>query len=121
MRDLEQRIIKLEELVEECGVDRMDATINTLGEVLGRLSVVEGRVQNLELAFSRLTERLRALEVQHCEDCNAEIPHGQGLGFSVPDTEWTDKSKPRGIILTPLCKSCMSKRLSKPKQEESSD
>lgn len=92
-------------------------------ELVNRVTTLEGTVRSLELAVTRMGElvdrvraleaRVRALEVQHCEDCGAEVPHGQGLGVSEPEETWTDRSKPRGITLTPLCKSCQSKRLAK--------
>ncbi len=85
-----------------------------ISSIYARLSKAESRLQNLEFALAQIGEiadRGKALEKATCEDCGAEIPHGLGIGFSTSEDEWTDKSKPRGIHITPLCKSCISKRL----------
>ena len=45
-----------------------------------------------------------------CEDCGVVVPRGQGIGVSGPEEEWIDRSKPRSIVITPLCMECLSKR-----------
>lgn len=47
-----------------------------------------------------------------CEDCGAEVPEGQGLGFSLVGLaaeSWA--SKPMEI--TPLCRGCVARRITR--------
>lgn len=50
----------------------------------------------------------------HCVGCGAEVPRGQGFGFSTPMDEWTDRSKPRPITISPRCTACMGQEMTKP-------
>jgi hypothetical protein len=46
-----------------------------------------------------------------CGDCGVDVQVGQGIGVSAPEEEWIDRSAPRPVTLTPLCLTCISKRL----------
>lgn len=59
----------------------------------------------------KLKEKILKLsEKNKCSICNKEVPKGQGIGISVPENEWLDKSKSRPMMIEPLCLECLSKR-----------
>lgn len=43
-----------------------------------------------------------------CQECGVRIPGGQGIGLSLPESEWTDRSQPRPVRIRPLCIGCMA-------------
>ena len=63
------------------------------------------RVADLEKEVRRLSR------VYHCLDCGVDVPYGNGLGFSVPEEEWTDRMKSRPMNITHLCRKCTVKRI----------
>lgn len=71
---------------------------------------------NKEPRRDQLREQVleRMVSPVYCVGCNKEVPSGQGMGVSGND--WLDTSKPRPIVITPLCLKCMSVRLSKNKE-----
>lgn len=90
-----------------------------------RVEKLESRVQNLEHAFAQLGEiadRVRKLEellIVTCSNCEVCIPPGQGVGWSVPVSEWPDETKSRGVKITPLCMDCMCKVMLDSEKEKS--
>jgi hypothetical protein len=93
--------------------------------LMRRASKLESRLQNIEQAFSQLGElvarvaKLENMLIVTCANCGVEIPAGQGVGRSVPESEWTDKTKSRGIKITPLCMECMTSEIMKGEKGES--
>lgn len=65
------------------------------------------RVLDLEKKVKKLSR------TEICKDCGMEIPVGLGLGFSVPEEEWTDRTKSRPMSISPLCHRCTIERMFK--------
>lgn len=77
---------------------------------------LQNEIVHIKNAIRFLAEKVRDLsETYYCLDCGVDVPYGRGLGFSVPEEEWTDRSKSRPINITHLCHPCIAKRLAKDK------
>lgn len=74
----------------------------------------DDEILSLRKRVSALESEVRRLSKAYfCEDCGVSVLYGSGLGVSVPEEEWTDRSKSRPMIITHLCKSCTSERIMK--------
>jgi len=60
---------------------------------------------------SQIIDRMRSADPAICEDCGAETPHGYGLGVSLPEDLWTDRSHARPVKVVPLCGACLARRV----------
>lgn len=81
-----------------------------MGQIILEIAEYNGLLDRIE----RLEKRIKELESRReaCTDCNAEVEIGTGLGFSVPEEEWLDKSQARPIKIVPPCVQCIMKRMS---------
>ena len=68
-------------------------------------------IHKLKAVLISCTQELKNNSQEYCTVCNKKIPKGHGIGFSVPEEEWTDRSKSRPMKLIPLCQEHVAERL----------
>lgn len=82
--------------------------VGALDAVMAERDAATQALADIEKELRLVKVELARLKGPHtCIKCGRGVPAGQGLGFSGPESEWTDRSKSRPISVQPMCIICI--------------